>query len=127
MSPPLKASKAKMSRTLSNGRRKPSPRIMLTDKLRSYGAAKRESMPSVEHRSHKRLNNRPQNLHQPIRRRERITKRFKSARQRLRFVSFHDPVSYLFHIPRHDIPSNHQSELQAALDTWRDVARLLAA
>ncbi|CDM61689.1 transposase (plasmid) [Rhizobium favelukesii] len=63
-----------------------SPRVMITDKLRSYGAAKRDIMPGVEHRSHKGLNNRAENSHQPIRRRERIMKRFKSARQLQRLV-----------------------------------------
>ncbi len=58
-----------------------SPRVMITDKLRSYGAAKREIMPGVEHRPHKGLNNRAENSRQPVRRRERIMKRFKSARQ----------------------------------------------
>ena len=38
---------------------------MITDKLASYGAAKREVMPSVEHRKHKDLNNRVENSHQP--------------------------------------------------------------
>jgi putative transposase len=66
---------------------------MITDKLRSYGAAKREIMPGVEHRSHKGLNNRAENSHQPIRKRERIMKRFKSARQLQRFVSIHDPIA----------------------------------
>jgi len=47
------------------------PRVMVTDKLASYGAAKREVMPSVEHRKHKGLNNRAENSHQPTRRRER--------------------------------------------------------
>jgi putative transposase len=47
------------------------PRVMITDKLASYGAAKREVMPSVEHRQHKGLNNRAENSHQPTRRRER--------------------------------------------------------
>ena len=47
------------------------PRVMITDKLRSYAAAKREMMPSVEHRKHKGLNNRAENFHQPTRRRER--------------------------------------------------------
>src|SRR5437016_1460497 len=61
------------------------PRAMITDKLRSYGAAKREIMPGVEHRSHKGLNNREENSYQPIRRRERIMKRFKSPRQLQRF------------------------------------------
>jgi putative transposase len=56
------------------------PRVLITDKLRSYAAAKREIMPSVEHRQHKGLNNRAENSHQPTRRRERIMKRFKSPR-----------------------------------------------
>ncbi|MBD9525115.1 IS6 family transposase [Ensifer sp. ENS02] len=59
-----------------------SPRVMITDKLRSYGAARRQIMPGIEHRSHKGLNNRAENSHQPIRRRERIMKRFKSASAR---------------------------------------------
>src|SRR5918911_2328322 len=55
------------------------PRVMITDKLTSYSAAKGEVMPSVEHRRHKGLNNRAENSHQPTRRRERQMKRFKSA------------------------------------------------
>lgn len=39
------------------------PRVMITDKLRLYGAAKREVMPGIEHRSHKGLNNRAENSH----------------------------------------------------------------
>jgi hypothetical protein len=73
------------------------PRVMVTDKLRSYDAARREIMPSVEHRSHKGLNNRAENSHQPIRRRERIMKRFKSRRQLQCFVSIHDPIANLPH------------------------------
>ena len=45
------------------------PRVMVTDKLPSYGAAKREVMPGVEHRQHKGLNNQAENSHQPTRRR----------------------------------------------------------
>ncbi|BCH67462.1 IS6 family transposase (plasmid) [Agrobacterium vitis] len=105
-----------------------SPRVMITDKLRSYGAAKRDIMPGVEHRSHKGLNNRAENAHQPTRRRERIMKGFKSARHLQRFVSIHDPVANLFHIPRHDIPSDNHHELRAAaMQMWNEVARLQTA
>jgi putative transposase len=48
--------------------------VLITDKLRSYGAAKREIMPGVEHRQHKGLNNRAENSNQPTRRRERSMK-----------------------------------------------------
>src|SRR5689334_25258277 len=77
------------------------PRVMITDKLRSYGAAKKEIMPGVEHRQHKGLNNRAENSHQPTRRRERPMKRFKSARQAQRFLSAHDQINNLFLLPRH--------------------------
>ena len=58
------------------------PRVMVTDKLASYPAAKKELMPGVEHRRHKGLNNRAENSHQPTRRRERQMKRFKSPARR---------------------------------------------
>ena len=75
------------------------PRVMITDKLRSYGAARAKMGLRVEHRQHKGLNNRAENSHQPTRRRERIMKQFKSARQAQRFLSVHDQVANLFHIP----------------------------
>ena len=58
------------------------PRVMITDKLRSYGAAKRVVMPSVAHRQHRYLNNRAENSHQPTRQRERRMKRFKHPSMR---------------------------------------------
>jgi len=72
---------------------------MITDKLRSYGAAPTKMTLQLEHRQHKGLNNRAENSHQPTRRRERIMKRFKSARQAQRLLSVHDQISNLFHIP----------------------------
>lgn len=80
------------------------PRVIITDKLASYGAAKNDMLLKVELRSHKGLNNRAENSHQPIRRRERIMKRFKSARQAQRFLSIHDPIANLFHLPRPQHP-----------------------
>jgi putative transposase len=100
------------------------PRVMITDKLRSYDAAKRQIMPGVEHRSHKGLNNRAENCHQPIRRREWIMKRFKSQHHLQRFVSIRDSIANLFHIPRHDISSNHHRELRSeALNMWARIVR----
>ena len=57
------------------------PRVIVTDKLKSYGAAKRELLPGVEHRQHRYLNNRAENSHQPTRQRERRMQRFKSPGQ----------------------------------------------
>jgi putative transposase len=63
------------------------PRVMVTDKLRSYGAARAKMGLRVEHRQHKGLNNRAENSHQPTRRRERTMKRSKSAHQAQRFLA----------------------------------------
>ena len=63
------------------------PRVIITDKLRSYRAALREVLPHVEHRQHKGLNNRAENSHRPTRRRERVMQRFKSSAQAQRFLS----------------------------------------
>lgn len=116
-----KATKRLMRKLLKGQGR--APRVMITDKLRSY-AAKREIMPSVEHRSHKSLNNRAENSHEPVRRRERIMKRFKSQRHLQRFVSIHDPIANLFQIPRHDISSsNHRGLRSEAMNLWAKIAR----
>jgi putative transposase len=69
-------------------------------------------MPSVEHRSHKGLNNRAENSHQPIRRRERTMKRFKSTRQLQRFVSIHNPIANLFRFPRHNLSASDHRDLR---------------
>ncbi len=55
------------------------PRVIITDKLKSYRAAKAEIMPDVEHRRHKGLNKWAENSHQPTRVREKVMRRFKSA------------------------------------------------
>lgn len=63
------------------------PRVVITDKLASYDDAKREVLPSVEHRQSRYLNNRAENWHQPTRQRERVLQRFKSAGHAHRFLS----------------------------------------
>ena len=87
-----------------------------------------EVMPGVEHRRHKGLNNRAENSHQPTRRREKIMKRFKSARQLQRFVSIHDPIANLFHFPRHaPSSSDHRDLRSAAMATWHEITHIAAA
>jgi putative transposase len=104
------------------------PRVLVTDKLKSYAAAKREIMPGVEHRQHKGLNNRAENSHQPTRRRERIMKRFKSPRQAQRFLSSHDQVANVFLRRRdHDTAASLQSGRTQAFATWADVTGVAMA
>ena len=95
---------------------------MITDKLASYGAAKRKVMPSVEHRRHKGLNNRAENSHQPTRRRERQMKRFKSAGQAQRFLSAHDGINNLFQLRRHQAPAvQYRAARTQAFQVWAEV------
>jgi len=63
------------------------PRVVITDKLASYGAARHDVLPSVEHRQRKRLNNRAENAHQPTRERERHLRRFTSPGHAQRFLA----------------------------------------
>ena len=102
------------------------PRVMITDRLTSYAAAKRTVMPSVEHRQHKGLNNRAENSHQPTRRRERIMKRFKSAGQAQRFLSVHDQVANLFRRSANTGAVDHRKSREWALATWAEVTGLAA-
>jgi putative transposase len=104
------------------------PRVLITDKLASYGAAKKEIAPDVEHRKHKGLNNRAENSHQPTRRRERQMKRFKSAGQAQRFLSAHDQINNLFHLRRDHLPaSEYRAARTQAFRTWAEVTGVAAS
>src|SRR5215204_3342155 len=102
------------------------PRVLITEKLASYGAAKREIMPGVEHRQHRGLNNRAENSHQPTRRRERIMKRFKSAGQAQRFLSAHDQVANLFRRPANTNAATHRKSRARAFGVWAGVTGVAA-
>src|SRR3954454_18507441 len=104
------------------------PRVMITDKLASYGAAKREVMPGVKHRQHKGLNNRAENSHQPTRRRERQMKRFKSARQAQRFLSIHDQIANVFaRRPSQDTAIKFHAARDQAFAIWAEVTGVAMA
>ena len=78
------------------------PRVLVTDKLRSYAAANRDLGLDLDHRQHKGLNNRAENSHQPTRVREKVMRRFKSVRHLQRFASTHDQVANLFKHSRYN-------------------------
>jgi transposase-like protein len=77
------------------------PDELVTDKLGSYGAARRELRLSCRHEQGLRKNNRAENSHQPVRRRERKQQRFKSPGSAQRFPSMHAPVHNTFNLQRH--------------------------
>ena len=74
------------------------PKRIITDKLRSYGAAKREVAPGLGHWSHKGLNNRAENSHLPFRKRERVMQGFRSPGGLQRFVSMQSATRNLFSV-----------------------------
>jgi len=77
------------------------PRVIITDKLKSYNAAKTEVLPSVEHCQQKYQNNRAENSHQPTRLRERVLRRFKSSGHAQRFLSVFGIITSHFRVGRH--------------------------
>ena len=77
------------------------PDELVTDKLGSYGAARRELRLSAHHEQGLRKNNRAENSHQVVRRRERKQQRFKSAGSAQHFLSMHAPVHNTFTLQRH--------------------------
>ncbi len=98
------------------------PRRIVTDKLRSYGAARKEVLPDVIHDDGKWQNNRAENSHQPTRQRERQMRRFKSPGQAQRFLSAHGPINNLFRCGRHLMRAAHYRLFRdRAFDQWREV------
>ena len=95
------------------------PTVIVTDKLRSYGAALRELGFSGLHEQGLRANNRAENSHQAVRRRERKMQGFKSARSAQRFVSVHAAVYNTFNVQRHLISRpTHRRFRTAAHQSW---------
>ncbi len=104
------------------------PRVIITDKLRSYGAAKKEILSSVEHRQHKGLNNRAENSHHPTRERERRMRGFKSAGHAQRFLSAYGLIASYFRPRRHRLEAqDYRDEMKQRFQTWRELTGIQAA
>jgi putative transposase len=104
------------------------PRVIITDTLASYGAAKRETLPSVEHRQHRYLNNRAENSHQPTRQRGRRMHGFKSAGHAQRFLAACGPVAQHFRPRRHRFSAPaYRQEMRQRFHTLREITDLTMA
>jgi transposase-like protein len=96
------------------------PAVLVSDKLRSYGAARSEIGLSARHEQGLRKNNRAENSHRPTRRRERKMQRFKSPGSAQCFLSVHAAVQTTFNIQRHLTSRHTLRVLRAeAFRTWR--------
>ena len=96
------------------------PRVLVTDRLRSYEAARRHLGLAARHEQGLRRNNRAENSHQVVRRRERKMQRFKSAASAQRFLSIQAPVHNTFDLQRH-LVSRHTLRLfrTEAANAWQ--------
>ena len=96
------------------------PTAIVTDKLKSYRAAIREIGFSGVHEQGLRMNNRAENSHQPLRRRERKMQGFKSVKSAQRFASVHAAAYNAFNLQRHlSRRSTHRVLRAGALSTWK--------
>ena len=97
------------------------PKVLVTDKLRSYAAARRELGLSAHHEQGLRRNNRAQNSHQVIRRQEHKMQRFKSPISAQRFLSVHAAVHNTFNLQRHLISRKTMRVFRAeAAQQWQN-------
>ena len=103
------------------------PRVVVTDKLRSYIKPVKSLAPKADHRAHKGLNNRIEGSHRPTRKREMILGRFKSPRQAQRFLAAHDQINTIFRPRRYQMQANHYRQTRSdAFSLWVDYALEMA-
>ena len=96
------------------------PDLMITDELRSYGAAARDLGIAKRHERGRWCNNRAENSHQPTRRRERKMQGFKNRGSAQRFLSTHAAVYNTFNVERHLVSATtHRTFRASAMDAWR--------
>ena len=105
-----------------------SPRVLITDKLASYGVAHRTTMSTVEHRQSKYLNNRAENSHQPTRQRERAMKGFRTVCSAQRFLASFSRISLHFRPSRHRMTAtDHRTEMRTSFQVWSEVTEMRTA
>jgi putative transposase len=101
-------------------RHRDEPRKIVTDKLRSYGVARRELIPETIHDTSQYANTRAELSHQPTRVRERGMRRFKSLHQAQCFLAVHSAMFNLFNLGRHLVSAEHYRTLrQGAFVSWK--------
>jgi transposase-like protein len=97
------------------------PERLVTDDLRSYGAAVRDLRIESRYERARWKNNRVENSHRPTRRRECKMQRFKSAGSAQKFLSIHAAVYNTFNVQRHLASAQTHRTLRAvAMSTWRE-------
>ena len=96
------------------------PKLLVTDKLGSYGSAFRKLGLTCPHERGLRKNNRAENSHQIVRRRERKMQRFKSSRSAQRFLNVHSAAHNTFNHQRHLVSRSTLRIFRADAARWQD-------
>ena len=100
------------------------PRVIITDKLKSYGAAKKKILKGVEYRQHKGPNDRAENSNRSTRTRERRMGRFNSPGQAQRFLSAFEPIRGHFHPHQHQLSaSEYRETMSLRFESWQEITR----
>ena len=98
------------------------PRVIITDKLKSYGAAKREILPGVEHRQSRSRNNRCEHSHRPTRQRAYRMQGFQSAGHAQHFLSAYGPIAQHFRPRRHLLSAaEYRQEMKNRWASWAEI------
>jgi putative transposase len=101
------------------------PRVIVTDKLASYVPAIKRAVPHADHRRHQRLNNRAENSHRPVRKRERAMQRFKSPEQAQRFLETFSAVCNHFRPRGHRLSAGGSRQImRARFQQWQEMVHL---
>jgi putative transposase len=104
------------------------PRVVITDKLRSYFKPILDLAPNADHWAHKGLNNRIEGSHRPTRKREKIMGRFKSSRHAQRFLATNDQINTIFRPRRYRISAiSYRHSRSDAFHLWTDYALEMTA
>ncbi len=104
------------------------PRVVITDKLRSYIKPVKTLAPNADHRAHKGLNNAIEVSHRPTRKREKIFGKFKSHRQAQRFLAAHDQINLLFRPRRYQLnATSYRHARSDAFSLWADYTAEMVA
>ncbi|GGA79176.1 hypothetical protein GCM10011385_36700 [Nitratireductor aestuarii] len=102
------------------------PKRIITDKLPSYGAARRQAMPRVEHRAHKGLNNQPEDSDLPLWERERMMQGLRSVGGLQRFTSVFSACRHLLVPPKHKSALATRPHRLQTMAKWKAAAGVLA-
>ena len=108
----------------------PKPRVIVTDKLKSYTKPIKQMCPYTDHRNHKGLNNRAENAHQPTRRKEKCLIKFKSPQGVQQTLSLMGKVRNIFALDVGRYINNARKQrdnFQNAKSIWHDAMQVIAA